>query len=71
MGKSGLDVVKVGDRYAFARTVGESDVMLFAGLTGDFSDTHVNEQYMRERSNSAAASRTVPCSSATCRPPRP
>ncbi len=51
MGKSGLDVVQVGDRYSFARTVGESDVMLFAGLTGDFSDTHVNEQYMRERSN--------------------
>lgn len=25
--------------------------MLFAGLTGDFSETHVNEQYMRERSN--------------------
>ncbi|HRY24738.1 MAG: MaoC/PaaZ C-terminal domain-containing protein [Geminicoccaceae bacterium] len=51
MGKSGLDVVKVGDRYTFARTVGESDVMLFAGLTGDFSDTHVNEQYMRQRSS--------------------
>lgn len=51
MGKSGLDMVRIGDRYAFARTVGESDVMLFAGLTGDFSDTHVNEQYMRERSN--------------------
>lgn len=51
MGKSGLDVVKVGDRYKFSKTVGEVDVTMFAGLTGDFSDTHINEQYMQERSN--------------------
>lgn len=49
--KSGLDMVNVGDHYTFAKTVGEVDVTLFAGLTGDFSDTHVNEQYMQERSN--------------------
>jgi acyl dehydratase len=24
---------------------------MFAGITGDFSDTHVNDQYMKERSN--------------------
>lgn len=51
MGKSGLDMVHVGDAYKFAKTVGEVDVSLFAGLTGDFSDTHINEQYMKERSN--------------------
>lgn len=51
MGKSGLDMVNVGDSYKFAKTVGEVDVTLFAGLTGDFSDTHVNDQYMKERSN--------------------
>ena len=51
MGKSGLDVVTVGERYKFAKTVGEVDVTLFAGLTGDFSDTHINEQYMQERSS--------------------
>jgi acyl dehydratase len=51
VGKSGLDVVKVGERYKFAKTVGEVDVTMFAGLTGDFSDTHINEQYMQERSN--------------------
>jgi len=49
--KSGLDMVKVGDSFKFAKTVGEVDVTLYAGLTGDFSDTHVNEQYMQERSN--------------------
>ena len=24
---------------------------MFAGITGDFSDTHVNDQYMKERTN--------------------
>lgn len=51
MGKSGLDMVNVGDAFKFAKTVGEFDVSMFAGLTGDFSDTHINEQYMQERSN--------------------
>jgi 3-hydroxybutyryl-CoA dehydratase len=47
---SGLDFVEVGQHYTFAKTVGETDVTLFAGITGDFSDTHVNEQYMQEKS---------------------
>ena len=54
MGKSGLDMVNVGDSYRFAKTVGEVDVTLFAGLTGDFSDTHINDQYMKEKSNLGA-----------------
>ena len=51
MPNSGLDFVEVGQRSTFAKTVGETDVTLFAGITGDFSDTHVNDQYMKERSN--------------------
>ena len=51
MTKSGLDMVKVGETFRFAKTVTEADVVLFAGITGDFSDTHINEQYVRERSN--------------------
>lgn len=51
MGASGLDFVKIGEVFKFAKTVGEVDVTLFAGLTGDFSDTHVNEQYMQEKSS--------------------
>jgi 3-hydroxybutyryl-CoA dehydratase len=38
--------VKPGDRVTFSKTVGETDVYLFAGITGDFSVNHVNEQYM-------------------------
>lgn len=51
MARSGLDSVNVGDTYRFAKTVGETDVVLFAGITGDFSDTHINDQYMKERTN--------------------
>lgn len=38
--------VKVGDSVRFAKTVGETDIYMFAGITGDFSGNHVNEQYM-------------------------
>ena len=40
--------VKVGDTVTFAKTVGETDIYLFAGITGDFSVNHVNEQYMAQ-----------------------
>jgi 3-hydroxybutyryl-CoA dehydratase len=50
MTQSGLDFVEVGQHTKFAKTVGETDVTLFAGITGDFSDTHINDQYMQEKS---------------------
>ena len=37
----------VGDQVRFAKTVSESDVYLFAGITGDFAPNHVDEEYMR------------------------
>lgn len=37
----------IGQRTAFRKTVSESDVYLFAGITGDFSPNHVDEQFMR------------------------
>ena len=36
----------VGSKARFSKTVGETDIYLFAGITGDFSVNHVNEQYM-------------------------
>jgi acyl dehydratase len=38
--------VTVGDHVLFSKTVGESDVYLFAGITGDLNAIHVNEQAM-------------------------
>ena len=35
----------VGKSVIFSKTVSESDVYLFAGITGDFDPIHVNEVY--------------------------
>lgn len=40
--------VSVGDRSSFSKTVGETDVYLFAGITGDLSPNHVNKAYMEK-----------------------
>jgi len=39
--------LEIGDSVSFSKTVGESDVYLFAGITGDFSPNHVNEEIMK------------------------
>ncbi|SHK80630.1 Acyl dehydratase [Pseudonocardia thermophila] len=39
--------VSVGETVRFRKTVTESDVGLFAGITGDFAPNHVDEEYMR------------------------
>ncbi len=44
-GDQGL--IPVGTRVEFAKTVSESDIYLFAGITGDFSPNHVNAEYMK------------------------
>ncbi len=38
----------VGLQASFRKTVSESDVYLFAGITGDFSPNHVDEEFMRK-----------------------
>jgi 3-hydroxybutyryl-CoA dehydratase len=40
-----IDELRVGDSAEFAKTVSESDVYLYAGVTGDFNPAHVNEAY--------------------------
>ncbi|MEO6607912.1 MAG: MaoC/PaaZ C-terminal domain-containing protein [Aestuariivirga sp.] len=40
--------VTMGDAVTFAKTVGETDVYMFAGITGDFSGNHVNEEFMKK-----------------------
>lgn len=35
--------LQVGQHAEFSKTVTESDVVLFAGITGDFNPAHVNE----------------------------
>lgn len=37
----------VGCRVTFSKTVGESDIYLFAGITGDLSPNHVDREFMK------------------------
>lgn len=37
--------LKIGDQASTANTISESDVYLFAGITGDHNPAHVNEVY--------------------------
>ena len=37
--------LQVGDRAEFSKTISESDVYLFAGITGDFNPAHIDESY--------------------------
>lgn len=40
-----IDEMKLGDWAEFAKTIAESDIYLYAGVTGDLNPAHVNEQY--------------------------
>ncbi|MCP4687926.1 MAG: MaoC family dehydratase [Desulfobacterales bacterium] len=40
-----IDEINVGDKETFTKTVSESDVYLYAGVTGDFNPAHINESY--------------------------
>ena len=50
MGGQSIDDIKIGLRTRVTKTVSESDVYLFAGITGDFDPNHVDEEYCRKTS---------------------
>ena len=47
MAKFTFDELTVGDAAEVSRTISESDVYLFAGITGDLNPAHVNEEYAK------------------------
>jgi acyl dehydratase len=47
-GKDAFAALTVGKKVAVSKTVSESDVYLFAGITGDFARNHVDEEFMRK-----------------------
>ncbi len=46
----GIDDITIGLRTRVTKTVSESDVYLFAGITGDMDPNHVDEEYTRKTS---------------------
>jgi 3-hydroxybutyryl-CoA dehydratase len=42
-----IEQIKLGDAAEFSKTVTESDVYLYAGITGDLNPAHLNETYAK------------------------
>ncbi|MBA7572365.1 (R)-specific enoyl-CoA hydratase [subsurface metagenome] len=40
--------LKVGDNAEFTKTVSETDIYLYAGVSGDFNPAHINEEYAKK-----------------------
>ena len=40
--------IKIGDEASFAKTITESDIVNYAGLTGDFNPIHIDAEYARQ-----------------------
>ena len=38
-----IDTIQIGDTASFTKTVTETDVVLYAGITGDLNPAHTNE----------------------------
>jgi 3-hydroxybutyryl-CoA dehydratase len=43
-----FDEMKVGDQASISKTVTESDILTFAGLTMDYNPVHINAEYAKE-----------------------
>ncbi|MEE9611656.1 MAG: MaoC family dehydratase [Desulfatiglandales bacterium] len=43
-----IEELKVGDTSEFAKTISESDIYLYAGVTGDVNPVHINEAYAQK-----------------------
>lgn len=43
-----IQELKVGDNASFQKTISETDVYLYAGITGDLNPAHVNETIAKQ-----------------------
>ncbi|MDI6733185.1 MAG: MaoC family dehydratase [Planctomycetota bacterium] len=39
--------IKIGDKASFSKTISESDIYNFAGVSGDFNPVHINEEFAK------------------------
>lgn len=39
-----IEEIKLGDKAYFEKTISDTDVYLFAGITGDFNPAHINQK---------------------------
>jgi 3-hydroxybutyryl-CoA dehydratase len=43
-----IEELKMGDTAEIQKTISETDVYLYAGITGDMNPAHLNEEYARD-----------------------
>ena len=43
-----IEELNIGDKAEFSKTISETDIYLYAGVTGDFNPAHINEVYAKE-----------------------
>lgn len=43
-----IEDFRVGDKTSFTKTISESDVYQFAGITGDMASHHINKEFAKE-----------------------
>ncbi len=43
-----IDELKVGQTARFSKTITETDIYLFAGITGDLNPAHVDEEFAKK-----------------------
>ena len=46
LGKT-MQELKVGETAEFGKTISETDIYLYAGITGDLNPAHINEEYAK------------------------
>ncbi|HMZ61755.1 MAG TPA: MaoC family dehydratase [Leptospiraceae bacterium] len=42
-----FEEIQIGEKASFTKTITETDVYMFAGISGDFNPLHVDEEYAK------------------------
>ena len=42
-----IDTIQVGDSASFTKTVTETDIILYAGISGDFNPAHIDAEHAK------------------------
>jgi 3-hydroxybutyryl-CoA dehydratase len=43
-----IETLAIGDHAEFTKTVSETDIYLYAGVSGDFNPAHINEEHAKK-----------------------
>ena len=43
-----IDTIQIGDSASFTKTVTETDIIMYAGISGDFNPAHINAEAAKD-----------------------